>query len=757
VGPMSFYWNGSNISSGDEWSNGFAFAALKADGSVVTWGDPDFGGNSSGLDFSAGVDTIFSNVFAFAALMLDGSVVTWGLGISGGDSSAVADQLSSGVVDIFSTGAAFAALKDDGSVVTWGEGSSGGNSSAVAAQLSGDVVRVFSTGSAFAALKADGTVVTWGDPDYGGVSTGVDFSGGIATIHSNTTAFAAIKADGSVVTWGNPDAGGNSSEVSIDLTDVCSITSTTAAFAAMKADGSVVTWGDTYYGGDSTSVAAALSSGIVQIYANEGAFAAVKDDGSVITWGHGPGGDSSAVAAALSCGVVTIYSTQGAFAALKDDGSVVTWGDSGQGGDSAAVAADLSGGVYAIYSTGQAFAALKIDGSVVTWGNGAAGGDSSAVQPELCGCVYTIYSTSGAFAALMMDGRVVTWGESDRGGDSSGVASELGSGVVVLNTVDDCAPPPLCYARGTMILTDRGERPIETLRAGDMVATLGGGFRAIRWIGEQRYEARVVPPGAAPILIRAGALGEGIPRRDLRVAPFHSMLVDGRLVYAERLVNGVTILREPPPRELHYYQLDLGGHDCVLAEGAWSESYADFPGGRAAFDNAADHARRFPDHVPPPEVVLCYPRPERGPELEIVLRPIAARASAAAEAPGPLAGAVDRIVAAAPDAWRVSGWALDPSCPDMPQRLDVVLDGEVIGTVLACDYRWDLARAGLRRGWCSFAFRVAGTITTAQAMRLEVRRSADDRSLAKTPACIEGILGVPANTDGLGDGVRIAV
>ncbi|MEH2165586.1 MAG: DUF4347 domain-containing protein, partial [Nostoc sp.] len=61
----------------------------------------------------------YRNYYAFAALKEDGSVVTWGNSSSGGDSSTVTSQFT-GVTNIFSTGFAFAALKEDGSVVTWG-------------------------------------------------------------------------------------------------------------------------------------------------------------------------------------------------------------------------------------------------------------------------------------------------------------------------------------------------------------------------------------------------------------------------------------------------------------------------------------------------------------------------------------------------------------------------------------------------------------------------------------------------------------
>ncbi len=89
---------------------------------------------------SAGVSQIFSNYYAFAALKEDGSVVTWGHAAFGGDSGSVATQLNSGVSQVFSTLDAFAALKEDGSVVTWGDSGRGGDSTGVAGALNAGVV-----------------------------------------------------------------------------------------------------------------------------------------------------------------------------------------------------------------------------------------------------------------------------------------------------------------------------------------------------------------------------------------------------------------------------------------------------------------------------------------------------------------------------------------------------------------------------------------------------------------------------------------
>ena len=63
------------------------------------------------------VKQIHSTSVAFAAVRQDGSVVTWGAMTGGGDSSST--ELMS-VVQIHSTTRSFAALQADGKIVTWG-------------------------------------------------------------------------------------------------------------------------------------------------------------------------------------------------------------------------------------------------------------------------------------------------------------------------------------------------------------------------------------------------------------------------------------------------------------------------------------------------------------------------------------------------------------------------------------------------------------------------------------------------------------
>ena len=57
-------------------ANNYAFAALKSDGSVIAWGNEDFGGEApEGLE---DVEEVVATPLAFAALKSDGNILAWG-------------------------------------------------------------------------------------------------------------------------------------------------------------------------------------------------------------------------------------------------------------------------------------------------------------------------------------------------------------------------------------------------------------------------------------------------------------------------------------------------------------------------------------------------------------------------------------------------------------------------------------------------------------------------------------------------------
>ena len=237
----------------------------------------------------------------------------------------------------------------------------------------------------------------------------------------------------------------------------------------------------------------------------------------------------------------------------------------------------------------------------------------------------------------------------------------------------------------------------------------------------------------APIRIHAGALAEGVPARDLFVSAGHAMLIEDRLVLARALVNGVTVTRAQNLEQIHYYQIELAGHDCVLAEGAWSETFADAAGWRNQFHNVAEFHELYPHAPPPPdEPNLCALRPEHGPDLMAALRPVAARARALV-APGPLRGWLDM----AGESGAIHGWAQDAEHPELPVLVEAFLDGRVLGSALARDHRADLAAAGLARGYCAFTIELDAPIPPGRLGGVKVRRVGDGASLEATQACRE--------------------
>ncbi len=499
--PMTGYYK-----TNSEFVNCYGMAAIKADGSVVAWGQNNYVPES--LNGTIDVTQIYSSEFSFVALRSDGSLIP--LGYQNIDSETL-KKLDGGTIDVTavsSTWDAFAAIRADGSVVGWGSGNTG----KVASQLDGtiDVVSISTTPQGgFAAIRADGSVVTWGDSSYGGDSSTVakqlDGTIDVVSISSTQSAFAAIRTDGSVVTWG---AGSNSSAVADKLDGTIDVTSVVAhgysgnsAFAAIRADGSVVTWGNDS-AANSSSVAKQLDGSIdvTSVVLNwRGAAAAIREDGSVVTWGDAnAGGDSSGVSKKLdgTIDVTSISATEeGAFAALRTDGSVITWGNPSNGGDSSSVASQLDGtvDVVKVISNHYAFAALKSDGSVVTWGNARSGGDSSSVAKELDGTVKVVEVNWNyyAFSALREDGSLITWGDRNTGGNSDAVYEQVRSGVegvanIATNefyTAKDKVvppPPPPPNAKGTLTI-DGIAKENETLTFVNKITDENG-------LGEMNYQ-----------------------------------------------------------------------------------------------------------------------------------------------------------------------------------------------------------------------------------------------------------------------------
>jgi hypothetical protein len=173
-----------------------------------------------------------------------------------------------------------------------------------------------------------------------------------------------------------------------------------------------------------------------------------------------------------------------------------------------------------------------------------------------------------------------------------------------------------CFMAGTRIMTALGPVAVEDLVPGCRVRTVSGGLLPLRWLGRAEVSTRFADKlRVLPIRIKAGALGGGLPERDLLVSPCHAMFVGGVLVEAGALVNGQSILREAEvPEVFTYYHVELASHELILAEGAATESFID-QAGRMNFGNWAERGA-----VGGPMMEMAYPRAKAQRQVPMAVR-----------------------------------------------------------------------------------------------------------------------------------------
>jgi hypothetical protein len=107
----------------------------------------------------------------------------------------------------------------------------------------------------------------------------------------------------------------------------------------------------------------------------------------------------------------------------------------------------------------------------------------------------------------------------------------------------------------------------------------------IRWTGAKPMDWRAfaAAPHLRPVLIRRGALGNGLPERDMLVSPQHRVLVANErtalyfaehevLVSAKHLVgqDGIHAIESMGTTYIHFM---CDRHEVVLSDGAWTETF----------------------------------------------------------------------------------------------------------------------------------------------------------------------------------------
>ncbi len=153
------------------------------------------------------------------------------------------------------------------------------------------------------------------------------------------------------------------------------------------------------------------------------------------------------------------------------------------------------------------------------------------------------------------------------------------------NVIIDTIP---CFVAGTLILTDKGEIPVEHLEPGDLVFTHDQGYQPLRWIGKRSVPAK---DKFAPIRIAKNALGN---HNTLLVSPQHRILIRDALaellfghaevlVAAKDLINDHSIQRIEGG-EVEYVHILFDQHQVVLSEGLATESFLPGPQSTKSFE-----------------------------------------------------------------------------------------------------------------------------------------------------------------------------
>jgi Ca2+-binding RTX toxin-like protein len=194
------------------------------------------------------------------------------------------------------------------------------------------------------------------------------------------------------------------------------------------------------------------------------------------------------------------------------------------------------------------------------------------------------------------DGSPIRWADVTVGDDGNGNAVLTfpeGEQITLLGvdpgTIDKQTAASMgmpCLAEGTLIDTPQGRRPVQDLRAGDLVLTERGA-EPVLWAGGRRIgpEEMAARPVLQPVVIRRGALGNDRP---LFVSRQHGLAVLGPqgavLARAGQLAGlGQGAFRQACGRRtVAYHHLLLARHALIRANGAWAETLWPGPAALAA-------------------------------------------------------------------------------------------------------------------------------------------------------------------------------
>jgi hypothetical protein len=354
-----------------------------------------------------------------------------------------------------------------------------------------------------------------------------------------------------------------------------------ADYAGGLAPGSTIVAGETVI----------IASGTATVSAS----APIIDNGTIIV----SGASSGFIDTSLLDGTGVLYLQDGARAAIDAPASL---SDIDMGGDSAGTSLYLFGDFSSTNHTsdGPVISNFGTTDQIILTGFTAIAGDQLVTFFNAADGVLSVSEYNGA-----TDDESALITISSPGGaplSSNQVFADFGPNGLVVTDIP-------CFVAGTRILTGSGGRKVETLKIGDEVLSARDGQeRKIVWAGRRTVDIarHANPEKIMPVLIKAGAFGNGLPEHDLRLSPDHALFIDGHLIEAKTMVNGATIIRDRSTRFLTYHHIELETHDVVLAEGLPAETYLD-SGNRQNFETDAGPLALHPDFAAASRAGACAP------------------------------------------------------------------------------------------------------------------------------------------------------
>lgn len=136
----------------------------------------------------------------------------------------------------------------------------------------------------------------------------------------------------------------------------------------------------------------------------------------------------------------------------------------------------------------------------------------------------------------------------------------------------------VCFLEGTLIETADGPKPVQWLRAGDMIATKDNGYQPLQVALNSRF---VACERTLPICIAAHTFDN---TQDLYVSPNHRVLIAHEacellfgeaevFAYAKHLVDFPGVSSATAPAKVSYFHLLFAKHEIIFANGHPSESF----------------------------------------------------------------------------------------------------------------------------------------------------------------------------------------